>query len=158
MSRDTLSSTLIEAVLSQETEEVYLFLITLSSSEWGSDLRFVNNYEDVSSGGNTYTGYPFQISLPNDQESRLPTVALVIDNVSQDIIDEIRLLTEPPTVSMSLCLASSPNTIEDGPYTLTLRETSWDRLTITGRLQGDDLLNQRYGQQFTPENAPGIFP
>jgi hypothetical protein len=157
MSR-TLSTTLVEAVLSQETKEIYLILLTISSDDLSYDLRFVNNYEDVVSGGETFLGFPFQISLPHDEERRLPSVKLIIDNVAREIIDEIRTLTTPPTVQMDIILASDPDTIEDGPYILTLREANWDRLTISGRLQGDDILNQKYGEQFTPQNAPGLFP
>jgi len=157
MSR-TVSSTLVEAVLSQETTEVYLILLTISSDDLSYDLRFVNNYENIDSGGETFQAFPFQIALPHDEERRLPSVKIIIDNVSREIIDEIRILTTPPTVQMDIILASDPDTIEDGPYILTLREVSWNRLSISGRLQGDDILNQKYGEQFTPQNAPGLFP
>ena len=158
MSRDNLSATLIEAVLSQETKEVYLLLITISSDELSYDLRFANNYEDVSSGGETYLGYPFEISLPDDEEKRLPSVQIVIDNVAREIIDEIRTLTAAPTLEMSVVLAGSPDTVEDGPYSLTLRDVSWDKISIRGRLQGDDILNQQYGEKFTPQYFRGLFP
>ena len=158
MSRDNLSATLIEAVLGQETKEVYILLIKISSDELSYDLLFANNYENIISGGNTYLGFPFRISLPDDEEKRLPSVRITIDNVSREIIDEIRALTIAPTLALSVCLASDPDVIEDGPYELTLRDTGWDRMTITGRLQGDDILNQQYGEKFTPQYFRGLFP
>lgn len=154
-----ISNTLIEAIYKQHTDEVLLLLITLSSDDLSYDLRFVNNGPggDITSRGNVYTAFPFEASLPNDEETGLPSVKISIDNVSQDIIDEVRSITSPITVSMEVILASDPDTVEDGPYDLTLREVGWDMMKIDGTIQGDDILNQRYGEQFTPDIAPGLF-
>lgn len=159
MSRTT-SAALKTAVFSQETNKVFLVLLTIQHADIGSPdtLYFVNNYEDVSSGGDTYTAYPFMINLPGDIEDQLTQVQLVIDNVDRSIVEAIRTLTGPPTVTLSVVLSDTPDVIEAGPFEMTLRNTEWDAITVSGSLQPQDILNEPYpGDGYTPQNFPGMF-
>jgi len=156
MSRST-TTALRSAVFAEETAEVFLFLITLSHTDI-TTLYFVNNYEDVTSNGNAHVAFPFQITMPSETEDQLPRVQLNIDNVDRSIIDEIRTLTGPPTLTLSVVLASDPDTIEAGPFEMSLQNVSYNALTITGNLVGDDILNEPYpGEAYTPQNFPGLF-
>ena len=159
MSR-SVSATFQAAVNAQETSEVFLVLLEIYHADIGppTTLYFVNNYEDVVSNGNTYTGFPFGINLPADIDDRLPEVQLSIDNIDRSIISEIRGLSGPPTITLKVILASTPNTIEAGPFDLTLRRVDYDAYTITGTLEVEDILNEPYpGDAFTPQNFPGLF-
>ena len=159
MPRST-STTLRNAVFAPETGEVFLLLLTIQHADIGSPdtLYFVNNYEDVTSNGDVYTAYPFLIDLPADIEDQLPQVELVIDNVDRSIIETIRTLTGPPAVTLSVVLADSPNTVEAGPFEMTLRTAEWDALTIRGNLQPQDILNEPYpGDAYTPQDFSGLF-
>ena len=159
MSR-SVSATFKAAVNAQETSEVFLVLLEIYHADIGppTTLYFVNNYEDVSSGGNTYTGFPFAINLPADLDNQLPTVQLQIDNIDRSIIAAIRGLSGPPTITIKVVLASSPDTIEAGPFEMTLRRIDYDAFTITGTLEVEDILNEPYpGDMFSPANFPGLF-
>jgi len=156
MSRST-TTALRSAVFAEETAEVFLFLITLSHTDI-TTLYFVNNYKDVTSNGNAHVAFPFQITMPSETEDQLPRVQLNIDNVDRSIIDEIRTLTGPPTLTLSVVLASDPDTIEAGPFEMSLQNVLYNTLTITGNLAGDDILNEPYpGEAYTPQNFPGLF-
>ncbi len=66
MSR-TLSAAALAAILGQETSEVFVALAELSAV--GMDtIRIAANGEDVVSGGDTYSAFPFRIDLPSDSE------------------------------------------------------------------------------------------
>ena len=158
MARNT-STTLRAAVTAEETSEAFLILLDIYHADMSPDtIRFINNYTDIISNGETYTAYPFSITIPSDLEDSLPRVQLTIDNVSRMIMDEIRTLTSAPTVSISVILASDPHTIEAGPFETKLRNADYNENSITGDLQTDDILNEPYpGIYYTPANFPGLF-
>lgn len=158
MARST-STTLRSAANAEETSEAFLILFDFYHADMTPDtLRFVNNYTDVVSNGETYTAYPFSLTIPSDLEDSLPRIQLTIDNVSRLIMDEIRLLTSAPDISIYVILASDPDTIEAGPFETKLRNVSYDANAITGDLQSQDILNEPYpGVFYTPANFPGLF-
>ena len=153
----TTSATLRAAVLSQYTGEVFHALLVISHADI-TTLRFVANTENVTSNGNVYTAYPFDIRLPQEREDQPPQVPLIIDNVDRAIVDEIRTLSGPPDITLSMVLASDPDTVEYGPVAAKLRNVDWNMGTITGDLQVEDFLNEGYpAYAFTPQTAPGLF-
>ena len=157
MSR-SLSSTFLEAIYSQETSEVFLLLLEIDHDDLSGPIRVANNYANVTSSGNTYVGFPFELSLPADFEDQLPAITLTICNVDRQVVDAVRTIDGPATADLSVVLASDPDTIEIGPLSLTLREVSYDALTVSGSLQPEDLLNEPFpGDIFSPGNYPGLF-
>jgi len=156
MSR-SVSTSFLSAVNVQETDEVFLILLQIDHSTLGSPIRLVNNMVDIVSNGFSFIGYPFAISLPDDIEDQLPSVNMTIDNVDRQIVAAVRTISSPATISMSLILASDPNTIEVGPIEMTLREVKYNALHVTGTLQPADLLNEMFPvDQFTPGKYPGL--
>lgn len=156
----SVSSTLKMAVSKEETDEVFLILLAIYHPDIGppNALYFVQNTENITSNGNEHIAFDFDVALVDDVDDQLPRVQLGIDAVDQSIIRELRQLTGPLTIYISVVLASDPDTIETGPHELTLRHADWDKHTIVGDLQAEDLLNEPYpGIFFTPENFPGLF-
>jgi hypothetical protein len=154
----TTSNTLRTAVNAEETSEIFLILLEISHASISPTLRFVNNYTNITSGGNEYIAYPFTITIPSELEDSVPRVSLTIDNIDRSIMDEVRSLTSAPDVSISVILASGPDTIEAGPFETKLRNVDYDANSITGDLQAEDILNEPYpGVFFNPMNFPGLF-
>ena len=126
-----------------------------------TNLKLVNNYVDVHNAGpgsDTYIAYPFSINMPSDLEDALPRVQLTIDNVDRYLMDEIRTLTSAPDIILYVVLASTPGTIEAGPFETKLRNVEYDAARITGDLQVDDILNEPYpGKFYVPSLFPGLF-
>jgi hypothetical protein len=142
----------------QEGSEVYLVLVEINHSSLTTPIRVVNNYADVTSNGNLYSAFPFSINLPNDSDEGNLDVTLVIDNIDRTVVDAVRSITGPPTVTISVILASAPNTIEAGPYAMTLREAYYDSMVVTGTLAVEDMLNEPYPiDQMTPALFPNLF-
>ena len=121
-------------------------------------LRFVNHYTDVTSNGNVYTAYPFMVELPTDLKNQLPYATITIDNVDRGVVDEIRALTGPPNITISVILVSTPDVLEAGPYEMTLKSVDYDEFTITGKIGEDDNLRETYPKdRITPNNFPGLY-
>ena len=160
MSR-TLSALMQSAANAQETGEVILAIVSIShASIVGGPLRVVNNLTNVVSNGNTYTAFPFQVTLPEDTDDGMPKLRLVLDNVDRSIVSAIRSIppSTPPIVQIDIVLASQPNTIEVSFTGLKLRQVSYDALTVEGDLavNEDDLEPFPQGS-FTPSKFPGLF-
>ncbi len=161
MSR-SLSTAAKAAIYGPQTGEVFLILLKISHASITS-LYFVNNSANVTSTADgtaqDYIAFPFLIDLPDDSDSNLPTVKLMIDNVDRSIMDEIRsTLTGAPTITTWIVLASSPNTIERGPDIFTCRSVEYDQFAIEAELIYEDILNLQFpADSMNPNNFPGIF-
>ena len=157
MSR-TLSSTFLSAVFAQETTQVFLCILDIIHADLDETIRVVNNTEDIVSNGNTYIGFPFSISLPADVENQLPAMSLSIDNVDRTIVNAVRTISSPPIVSLSVILASAPNTIEMGPIEMTLRQVDYDDKVVTGTLEPYNLLIESFPKScFTPSRYEALY-
>jgi len=147
-----------QAIFAQETAEVFLVLLTIAGVGIPLPLRFVNNGDDVVSRGNTYLAYPFQISLPDEREDSPAQVSLSIDNIDQGIVTAVRGLTEPPSITLEVVLASSPDTVEAGPFDFALRGVEYDAMRVQGTLAFEDFLGEGYpADSFDPTRFGGLF-
>lgn len=157
MSR-ALSTTAKAGIYAQQTDQVYIVLLTIDQEDLDEPIRLANNYANVTSNGETYVGFPFTITLPNDSDENVPHAQLTIDNVDRAIVNAVRTMTTGAVVTVSVVLASSPNTVEVGPFVMTLRNVSWNATTVSGTLQSEDLINEPFpGEFMTPNTFPGLF-
>ena len=96
-------------------DDAFLFLLTIQDDSDPAKpvvLRAVNNLEDVVSNGETYTAFPFDVILPNDQGQRPQTLTLAAPNVGRELIQVLRQNLTPPTVKLDLVLSSDPDQIQ----------------------------------------------
>lgn len=152
------------AVNAQQTDSAFLVLLTIFHADIGppTTLYFVNAQKNITCLGQQYIAFPFSINLPNDFDDEIPQVQVSIDNIDQTIIAELRGLVGPPTISLYVILAPDDTLVYDdivaGPYEFSLRNVDYDKMTITGTLQSEDLLNEPYpGYFYTPQTAPGLW-
>jgi hypothetical protein len=151
----TLGTTLGQAVLSQQTAEVAITLVTLTHV--GGPTYLCDNNEDVVSNGVTFSASRIQVRLINNS-SGLSRARLVVDNVGRDFIDEIRLATTPIVAKLELIVLSEPDDIVITQPDLVLRNLVYDELMISGELQQELLMHQGYPQYtMTPALFPGLF-
>ena len=153
-----LSSTFKQAVFAGETGEAFILLLTISHAQLAAPIRVAHNSQDVTSRGNVFAAYPFQIDLPAQDPERPPRVRLAIDNVDLAIVRSLRSISSPPAVTLEVVLASAPDTVEAGPFAMTLAGATYDANAIEGDLAFEDVLNEAFpGDRFTPANFPGLF-
>lgn len=147
-----------EALQAQETDEVISFLLTLSHPSFAAPIRVTDNGEDLTSNGEVYISFPFQVTTPGDSEAAT-SVRLSIDGTDRRIVTEIRGTNyEPIQVDLCVVLAATPDLIEIGPYSFKLRNISYTAATVEGDLEFEDINNEPYPtDSFTPSRFPGCF-
>ena len=154
---DVLTNRFIVSAFRPETEEIYLALLTLAHDDI-QDINVVNNTQDITSNSVLYVGFPFDITLPNSTGDAPPRAKLVIDGVSREIATQIRLITSPITVTISVIRAADPDTIERTFPEFKLRNVKWDFLKVQGDLVIENMMTEAFpAGEFTPANFPGGF-
>jgi Domain of unknown function (DUF1833) len=147
-----------QAMFAQETGEAFLILLTIDHPDFTAPIRVVNNTVNVTSGGQEYFAYPFDLTLPDSDHDKDIVAHLSIDNVSREITEAIRDADEPPTVEIAVIRAAAPDAHEISLPTFTLRDVNWDALTISGELVLSDITFEPYpAYVFDPNRFPGLF-
>lgn len=153
----TITNTFKQQAFLQDTDDVFLALLTITQADI-TTLRVVNNNEAVTSNGNSFTGFPFTIELPDARESSPPRARLTIDNVSREIAQAVRNMTSVATMIIEIVRAADPDTIELTWGSLNLRNVKWNMKTVSGDLVPEGIEVEPFPLgQFSPANFPGLF-
>ncbi len=157
MSRNV-SATARQAMYAPGTSEVFLMLLQVDHEDLAQPIRVVDNTEAVTHGGNVYLPYPFELLLPDDSE-QIKEVRLTIDNTDRMLMTAIRTIDQDkPTVTFKVILASSPDTVEAGPFECVLSSVTYSLKTITASLIYEDRLQVKVpALEFTAKDFPGLF-
>lgn len=154
----TLSPATMQAGNAQETGEVYLVLLKISHEGLAEAIRVVNNNVAITSNGETYLPYAFRYDPPDDTATGMENGMLTIDNVDRSFIAVIRAIDSPPTVEVSVILASDPDNIQVGPLEFSFSGVTYNAKSISGALVYDDMLSYEFPQgKFRPMDFPGLF-
>lgn len=153
-----LSSTALQSMFSEETDEIYVVLITIDHEELPAPIRVCSDSIDTMSRGNNYISYPFEFSLPTDLEEGPPSASITVDNVHRELTNSLRMITSPATFTIEIVRASDPDTLESSFLPLKMRSVKVDALTISGELTTDDDTAEPFPyRSFTPSSFPGLF-
>lgn len=152
------STTARAALYAAQTPLVFLHLVTIEHDDLATPIRLVDNLEDIVSGGDTYTAFPIRVQLPPDVPGEIPSLDMVVDAVDQTLIQALRSIATPPTVSIEVIIASTPNTIEAGPFAFEVLEAQYNATEVRLRLEAERLLSEPYPSGlFTPTHFPMLF-
>ena len=153
-----LSNPALAAIYSQETSAVFLELLTIDHPDLSQPIRLCTDVIDHVSRGNTYTAFPCQVVLPPDQDGELPTVDLVVENVTRALVDGLRSISTPATITIETVLASSPDVVEVGPLTCACRASQWSRDTVRLSLSFQPIAAEPFpAGVYSPSLFPGLF-
>lgn len=157
MSR-TLTSATLSAIYAQETDQVFIILLEIDHVSLVEPIRVAGNTENITSNGDLFIAYPFEISLPNDDVEDSAKIRLRIDNVDRSIIQSLRSIASPPTLKLMVVRAEAPDTVEFQYEAFELRDAFYDALVIEGTLTLESFLFEPYpAEKFTPSDFPGLF-
>ena len=140
------SSSFNQEVFAQETESVFIVLLTLSSDELAEDIRIasdpfetlpVANVPGVESNGLEYVFIPFEISLPRDDSSGTVSASLKIDNVEREIVAQARSITTPMSVKIQCVLSDDVDFVEMEYDYFQLSSIQYDSMAVSGQLTLD---------------------
>lgn len=152
----------VSSAFSQTTTQAWFILLKLyKTGVTGLPLWFVNNWSNVVvtvPSTITYVAWPFELALPESIEGRPPEVHLKIDNVDRTLIAIIRGQVVPIYAEINLVLSGTPNVVEAGPFTFTMREISYDAETIDATLTYERLYDEAFPAHcMTPHLFPALF-
>lgn len=151
-----LSSAAKAELYAAQTGGVWLVLLTITHDSL-TTLRFVNDRQSVTSGGDVYTPVAFQASLPADRDEA-PRAIITLDNVDQATVAAVRSITTPAAVTIEVIRASDPNTILVSYPDLRLVGARITASTIDLELTADPVVEESYpGTDFTPLLFPAGF-
>lgn len=143
------------ALNAQETDEAFLILLTLSHPSMSAPLRVTSDAVQTQSRGESFVPFPFELTLPDDDENGAPEARLAIDNIDRQIVQSLRALPFAPLVLIEIVRAADPDTVEARFADFTLRDVTYDSRVVEGILGVEDFTAEPY-----PANvfAPGLFP
>jgi hypothetical protein len=95
----------------QQTNAVFLPLLTIDHADLDEPIRLVRNTEDITSRGNVYAACIFNINFPHETGDKVPSVTLVLDNPDRRFTAMLRSINTPATVTHEAVLADSPDTV-----------------------------------------------
>ena len=157
MSRE-LSTASLESLNAAETEDAFLILLTLSHADMAEPLRVVNGGGEVTSRGNLFAAYPFELSLPDDDAGQSPEARLVIDNIDRQIVRAVRSLSSAPLVLIEIVRAAEPDVVEAKFEDFRLTNVSYDSHLVQGNLTIEDFTSEPFpAGTFTPGHFPALF-
>lgn len=156
MSR-TFSTNFSEAITAQATSEVPLVLLTLDHETFTSPVRVVNNTVAISSNGNVFQPYPFEVEFPSETD-RIQEARVRIDNVNRLVIEKVRTIQSPAEATFQIVLASDPDTIEQEYGPLQVLNADISLQTVTFSIGAEPVAYEQFPPaRYTPQVAPGLF-
>lgn len=153
----TQSQRAVAAQNAQQTDEVFVVLLTLSHPTLAQPIRVCNNNENVVSRGNTFIAVAFDIELPGEDDSRPGLATLRIDNVDRAVLLALRQIATPPTARIEVVLAATPDVVEVDFAGLILRNAIYDDLYVTGELAFEQIIVEPVSIAITPARFPALF-
>ena len=157
MSRDT-SLAARAALNAPETGEAFLILLTISHAQLALPIRVTSDSVVTESRGDSFAPFPFELSLPDDNDGRSPEARLVIDNIDRQIVRAVRLLPSAPLVLIEIVRAAAPDTVEARFEDFRLTDVSYDSQAVEGNLTVEDFTAEPFPAfLFSPGLFPGLF-
>lgn len=157
---NNLSPAMLAQLFAQESNDPFLTLMTLSHSTFAAPIRLVNNTQNIISRGETYSSFPATITLPVDDGEKARGVAIEFDNVSLELLDEIRSVnsSEQIQVKLEMVLASIPNEVQMSLEELKIGAVSYNKSRIKADLIIDNFLSTELtSERYTPTVYNGLF-
>lgn len=130
----------------QETDEIWLLLLTIDEASLSEPIRVVWNNENVTSRGDVFAAMEFSWELPSESDGPPQSARITLDNVDRQIVQAIRNAQGQPSVMMEIVLASNLDAVEAGPFNFKLESVEYNALVVSGELTADNVYNLQWSQ------------
>lgn len=163
-----LSMNMREAIFAQNSDEVAVFLLTITHPALATPIRLSSDatqrlsddplvYGTISRG-EEYLFVGMDITLPDEKDKAPPSSRLVISNVNRELVPLARSISTPAKVKIETILASAPDNVEVTVPALDMVSLVYDASELTFDLTMDALSSEPYpAGSFTPADFPGLF-
>lgn len=151
------SSAFLTTVHSQESGNVVSVLIEIRHPSLSEPIRLCDNTEDLTSNGNVYTGFPFELTL-FQEDGQTPRASIRIQNVDRRIGDAVMGLTTRPKMDIAVVLADSPDDFEFDWISTELASVDGNVISVTGDITGMDFTSEPWPYlRATKDALPGAY-
>lgn len=140
-------------------EESPIILLTINHPDLNDPIRVVNDTDNITSNGVEYIAFPFNLSLPDDHENRLPRARLSIANVGRDLMFWLETTDggNGSTATFQQIMRSRPNQIE-WEITMSLFNVAATNIEVSAELGFENLFAKpAVSINYRPENSAGLF-
>lgn len=152
-----LSAQLLAQFYGQISDDPFLMLLTITHDDF-DPIYLVNNTVNQTSRGIEFLAFPMSITLPTDNGDAAREVSIDFDNVSLELIAELRTVTTPMDVKIEMVLASDLDTVQLSLEELKLRSVVYDQQRVSAKLLLDNFLNvEMTSEKYSPGLYPGLF-
>ena len=157
MSR-TVSSITREAIYSAETGDAFLILLTIDHANLTAPIRVTSDAVETVSRGTSFISFPFELTLPDDQENSSPRAKMVIDNIDRQIVEAIRSINSAASVLIEIVRAADLDVVEAQFIDFKLTNVSYDAQRVEGDLTIEDFTAEPFpSASFSPSLFPALF-
>jgi len=137
-------------------DDPLIWLLTLRAG--ATVFRVCRNNEDITSRGEVYTAYPFDLVEPIDDGETLPSARLTIDNIDRLLVASVRSVSDPLKVDIELIMSTEPDSVQMSYPGLLLKRVRWDQKSLSGDLEYEPILGLAFpSESFYPQEYPGLF-
>lgn len=152
-----LSAAAIASQNAEATNEAWPTLLTINHESLSDPIRVTDNDENITSNGDLYVAWEFELVLPGEDPDNPDSARLSIGNIDPLIIRTLREISGPPSITIQVVLSSTPNVVEVEFAGLVLRQASYDAGTISGDLVFEEILTEPVATTLTPAMFPGMY-
>ncbi|APZ53750.1 DUF1833 family protein [Salipiger abyssi] len=157
MSRE-ISDRLLAATYGQESAEILVPIVRLTHGAWEQPVRLVRDTRALTHAGEIYEPFPFDISLPDDEDEGFPVLRWSAQNVTRELIGQFRAITGEILGTVAWVLVATPDIVEAGPFEVQITGIEYDAQRISGVMTIEPILDEQFGYlEMTPGNAPALF-
>lgn len=154
----TVSNEARSSMFAEETSDGLLVLLTIDHDDLVSPIRLVNNNVNVTSRGEEFIAFPFELILPTSNADTPPKAQLTIDNVSLELGQVIRTISSAPELLIEVIRINDFDALEVAFPAFKLKNVRFDVSQIRGELVSEDLQVEPYpSHTFSPAHFPGLF-
>lgn len=157
-----------QALFSQESGEVPIFLLTITHPSLVDPIYLTTDPTErlsevplmyrTQSRGIDFLYAGVDVTIPDEQDKSPPASKLTIANVTRDLIPLARSVSTPPSVKMEAVLASDLDTVEMTWPALDMSNLQYDANQLVFDLTMDALVTEPYPSgSFNPASFPGLF-
>lgn len=157
-----------QALFSQESSEVPIFLLTITHDQLAEPILLSTDpttrlstdplMYGTESRGQTYYYAGVQITLPSEEDRSPPASKLTISNVTRELIPLARSVSTPAAIKIETVLASDVDTVEMTFPGFQMTNLEYDVMDLNFDLTIDPLVTEPYpAGSFNPAGFPGLF-
>lgn len=156
----TMPTVIVEALNASSTSEAFLVLLEISHSLFTTQ-RVVNNTEDITSNGNVYTRFPFQMIAPPDSDEFRPRIQVVAFDAVGELVTDMRTIAggrERASCTVTIIAASDPDTALAQWADFEVVGVEYNAEALRFELVVESFLSEPYpADTMNPANFPGLF-